>query len=495
MKIGTKLGLSFVMVLLVVFGGYVSLWLALKQVDQATRLVQEESLPYALLAHEMTSNVINVQQWLTDVSATHDPEGYGDAEEAAKHFKDGMTRFRVLFKEGHNAESLKKLEALDQGFDLMYATGRRMSEAYLNQGLEAGNVIMEDLDQTSTRLQESVGWLRESQSAEASTSTRSILQQVEGMRSDLILVGGGVVLLTMAIGLSLTANLTRPIRTCVANIQALSRGDLNIHCALKRSDELGSMIGSVNEVAIRLRSVISGVRDATREVMAGSGELSSAAQGLSDGAIQQAAAVEKSSSAMEQMVSSIQQTTRNAQETREISSRAAGDARKGGEAVDRAVLAMKEIAGKVSIIEDIARQTNLLALNAAIEAARAGEQGKGFAVVASEVRKLAERSQGAAGEIVQLATSSATVAENAGVIMRQLLPDIERTAERVEEITVASQEQNSSVGQIHQALRQLDQIIQQNAGASEELAATADLLAQQSGRLNESIGFFQEEAA
>ena len=152
---------------------------------------------------------------------------------------------------------------------------------------------------------------------------------------------------------------------------------------------------------------------------------------------------------------------------------------------------MKEIAGKISIIEEIARQTNLLALNAAIEAARAGEHGKGFAVVASEVRKLAERSQTAAGEINRLSATSVEVAENAGTMLNTLVPDIAKTADLVQEITAASNEQNTGAEQINKAIQQLDQVIQQNAASAEELASTASNLTNQAEQLQQSISFFR----
>ncbi len=155
-----------------------------------------------------------------------------------------------------------------------------------------------------------------------------------------------------------------------------------------------------------------------------------------------------------------------------------------------AVAAMKEIANQISIIEEIARQTNLLALNAAIEAARAGEHGKGFAVVASEVRKLAEQAASAA-EISELSNSSVQIAEKAGQMLGQLVPDIQKTAELVQEISAASGEQNNGAEQINKAIIQLDQLIQQNASGNEEMASTSEELASQAEQLQATIEFFK----
>ena len=281
-----------------------------------------------------------------------------------------------------------------------------------------------------------------------------------------------------------------PLKVAAEYIDRVAKGDIPPRITDTYQGDFNDLMESLSTMVDKLKEVITEVQVAAENVTCGGQQMSATAQQMSQGATEQAASAEEVSSSMEQMAANIRQNTDNALQTEKIAVKSAVDAKEGGKAVLETVAAMKEIATKISIIEEIARQTNLLALNAAIEAARAGEHGKGFAVVASEVRKLAERSQSAAGEISKLSTSSVAIAEQAGDMLNKMLPDIQRTAELVQEITASSKEQDCGAEQINKAIQQLDQVIQQNASASEEMAATTEELTNQAEQLKDTMSFF-----
>jgi len=271
--------------------------------------------------------------------------------------------------------------------------------------------------------------------------------------------------------------------------EEIARGNLTV--TVRARSEQDKLMKALASMVSGLTRTVTDIRSIAGEVSAASQSISTASIQVSNGASGQAASAEEASSSMEQMVSNIKQNADNAQQTDKIANKSAKDAQESGKSVVEAVAAMKEIANKISIIEEIARQTNLLALNAAIEAARAGEHGKGFAVVAAEVRKLAERSQKAAGEINQLSGTTVKVSEQAGAMLEKLVPDIQKTAELVQEISAASREQDTGADQINKALQQLEKVIQQNASAAEEMASTTEELTGQAAQLLSALGFFR----
>ncbi len=283
--------------------------------------------------------------------------------------------------------------------------------------------------------------------------------------------------------------MTTNLRKSAELAETIAGGDLTVnHRPLSDRDSLGQALVMMIE---RLRGVVGDATLAAKNVAAGSQQLSSSSEQMSQGATEQAAAAEEASASMEQMAANIKQNADNASQTEKIARQSSQDAEISGAAVQKAVGAMRTIAEKIGIVQEIARQTDLLALNAAVEAARAGEHGRGFAVVAAEVRKLAERSQVAAGEISGMSSDTVAAAQQAGEMLGSLVPDIRRTAELVAEISAACREQDIGATQINAAIQQLDQVTQQNAAASEQISATSEELASQAEELEENIAFFR----
>ncbi len=384
--------------------------------------------------------------------------------------------------------NLENLSAVRQAADDYHAA----MEAYLKEwnALEALNNKRNDtaeglLVQTAAvsekGISETLDIARKAESSLSSSST-------------IMIVG---LLAALALGVIIAVVITRaivgPLVKGVEFAKQVAGGDLTAAIDVDQKDEIGNLADALRGMIDQLRSIVADVKMAAENVAGGSEELSSSAQEMSQGASQQAAAAEEASSSMDQMAANIRQNAENAMETEKIARKSADDAGEGGEAVAQTVSAMKEIADKISIIEEIARQTDLLALNAAIEAARAGDHGRGFAVVASEVRKLAERSQTAAAEISKLSISSVDVAEKAGEMLKRIVPDIQKTADLVQEISAASNEQNAGADQINQAIGQLDEVIQQNASATEEMASTSEELSSQAEQLQAAMEFFRIE--
>ena len=426
------------------------------------------------------------------------------AERFAVSYEDYLNLFESemlpLLAKGKNA-SWEEIQVLDEDIDVS-----RMSLLAnlqeINKSLEQEAYNVTEDEKKIRELNEEVVAAREKAGAPLIKIVESLgeksreankLFKITGNRVktlSIIFTSFGIAL-ALFLAWLITRVITHPILKGVEVADKLSDGDLTMHINIPGKDEVGQLIASMKNMVRVLREVVSDVTSASDNVASGSFEMSATSERMSQGATEQAASAEQASSSMEQMSANIRQNADNAHQTEKLAIQAADDAEKGGRAVEETVEAMKQIADKISIIEEIARQTNMLALNAAIEAARAGEHGKGFAVVADAVRKLAERSQVAAGEISNLSTSSVQIAEDAGAMLGKIVPDIRKTAELVQEINAASSEQNSGANQINEALQQLDLITQQNASASEELSATAEELAAQAEHLQSSINFFK----
>ncbi|BBO68963.1 hypothetical protein DSCA_28930 [Desulfosarcina alkanivorans] len=470
------------------------------------RAILREEVPLADLANELKIAMAQTRLQIEEFAQTRDPQQLDEIEKGYRQWVAGFDekvsailnggtadgqvfvatdnpaiRKAVMELDGNHTDFQKRTDTLMAAHRQAIAQAR-MAEAAMQQLDEFGDeaaLLLGKVEQLSGK---------EMQAAkdEGRVAKNKAISVIVGVTVLSLLVG-------IVLGMAITRGIVGKLSRAVVFAKAIAAGDLTADIDVDRKDELGMMARALKEMVSKLRGIVEGVKRASENVASGSQELSASSEQMSQGATEQAAAAEEAASSMEQMAANIKQSADNALQTEKIAAKSAEDAHTGGKAVSETVAAMKNIAEKIAIIEEIARQTDLLALNAAIEAARAGEHGKGFAVVASEVRKLAERSQTAAAEISNLSGSSVEVAESAGEMLSKMVPDIQKTAELVQEISAASNEQTTGAEQINKAIQQLDQVIQQNASAAEEMASTSEELSSQSEQLQDNMAFFRIE--
>ncbi|BCG25018.1 methyl-accepting chemotaxis protein [Pseudomonas tohonis] len=499
LKIGVRLiaGFSLVVLLTAVVGvlGIVNLGKVNDLSDQmysremaALETMMNANMDLIYMGRHLRSNLLSSSQQERDATAAQ-------VHEAMKNLHENLDKARGSFE---SEQSLAKLAALDTQLAEYEKIVLQMLEANKNAALAQSTeatALMPQLRAQGNAADATISELVVQKKSRAKDANSTITDIYEGSRTQmiaLILIAAAV---GFAIGILVTRSISRPLNRAMGVANSLAEGDLTVNVESESRDETGRLLASMQHMTERLRSVMADVRSAADSLSSASEEVSATSQSLSQAATEQAASVEETTASVEQMSASIAQNTESAQITDGIAGKAANDAVQGGQAVREMVQAMKQIADKIGIIDDIAYQTNLLALNAAIEAARAGDHGKGFAVVAAEVRKLAERSQVAAQEIGGVASNSVQLAEQAGALLDQIVPNIQKTSDLVQEITAASQEQTTGAAQINIAMGQMNQITQQNASASEELAATAEEMNAQASQLQELIGYFRLESA
>lgn len=286
-----------------------------------------------------------------------------------------------------------------------------------------------------------------------------------------------------------------PIAATTGMLEQLSHGVIPEQITQEYAGDFDKIKFALNAMSRKLTNVVREVQNVVLAVVRSSQELSESAEGLSRRTFQEAASTEEAASSMEEMTANIRQNAENAKQTETLAHQAVAYAKETGVVVAETVVAMQQIADEISVIQDIARQTRLLSLNATIEASRAEDFGKAFGVVAHEVRELAATTGRAAETIDQLAHSSLDVSQKAGNMLATLVPNIQKTAEFMQDISTATAEQSLEGEQISRAMQQMDQLTQMNAATSEELAASAEMLADQAKQLQQTVAFFTLPAA
>ncbi len=319
----------------------------------------------------------------------------------------------------------------------------------------------------------------------------------------------GLLVAAVALGATLawliTRSITRPLAQALEVAETVAGGNLSSRIDSTSADETGQLLRALRHMNESLVRIVSQVRHTSDSIATGSSQIAAGNADLSQRTEEQASNLQQTAASMEQLTSTVKQNADTARMATQLANGASQAAAVGGQVVGRVVATMEEITKSsrkivdiIGVIDGIAFQTNILALNAAVEAARAGEQGRGFAVVASEVRNLAQRSAAAAKEIKSLISASVENVESgtrlvdeAGQSMSDIVSQVSRVNDLIGEISAASLEQSTGIGQIGDAVNQLDQVTQQNAALVEESAAAAESLKVQAGQLAQMVSVFK----
>ncbi len=533
LRIGTKLGLGFGFSMIVI-----ALLMTIPSV-QFTRMhgtsqqIQETSFPFAILAQDMVYDVVQVQQFLTDVSATHEPDGYKDAEEAAKRFMAGADKFEALYRSRNDAASLKFMEGLKGDFNVYYDLGKKMANAYVTEGVESGNVIMKDFDTASESLASKALKFKEAQIAEANVLARQMVASMESSRLVLLAIGCGALLVTMLMSLVVTRSITNPITEAVAIAGTIARGDLTVAIVPNSKDEPGRLLEAMRDMVKTLKEMVSETAHVSAAITSSAEQLTATSSGIASGAEEVASQAGTVATASEEMSYTSADIARNCTMAADASRQTSESATAGAKVVNESIAGMdlvaervrqtaktvealgtrsQQIGNIVGTIEDIADQTNLLALNAAIEAARAGEQGRGFAVVADEVRALAERTTKATREIGEMIKAIQQETKNAVTAMEEGVREVERGAEssqrsgralgdildrinevsmQINQIATAAEEQTATTNEVTKSVLEITNVVQQSARGAEETAGAASYLAKDARQLQNLVGRFR----
>ncbi len=525
MTIGKKLGTILVIVAVLLPISIVINWYYGNQAIQLAEQARTESLIFVSKAKEMHKAVIEVQQYLSDISATRGAKGYDDGFDKAKvqaeTFYQLCDDFQKMFSRENDTSKNAELEKIRNDFNAYYETGRKMAAVYIKDGPDEGNKLMEKFDPLAEQIGKATEALAESQTKELDVNMMAISSIVHQGSTINLILGSVILLIMMTMTYFITSGIKKNVVKISGFVDAMAKGDFVSALTIESGDELG-------QIALQLTTMKMQLRDMLKEILGGSEMLTvsshdltvisrkmsvgaedtatrsntvaTAAQEMSANMASVAAATEQAStnvsmiaSATDEMTATINEISQNTEKTRSISDQAVIKSKSASQKIDDLGRAAKEVGKVTETITKISEQTNLLALNATIEAARAGEAGKGFAVVANEIKELAKQTANATLEIkkkiesIQNSTAG-TVMEIEGIskIIVEVNDMIAIIATAVEEQSVTTKEIAENVSQASQGIQGVTENVAQSSTVAEEIARDIAEVNQAAGEISSS---------